>query len=78
MNYQLRLELQGAVNQWVESFMSNNGISPSMMDDALWKALLRVRELALQEYIAQAQAQAQQAQIEEEQNEQDNEDTVEQ
>lgn len=78
MNYQLRLELQGAVNQWVESFMSNNGISPSMMDDALSKALLRVRELALQEYIAQAQAQAQQAQIEEEQNEQDNEDTVEQ
>lgn len=78
MNYQLRLELQGAVNQWVESFMSNNGISPSMMDDALSKALLRVRELALQEYIAQAQAQAQRAQTEEEQNEQNNEDTVEQ
>ena len=78
MNYQLRLELQGAVNQWVESFMSNNGISTSMMDDALSKALLRVRELALQEYIAQAQAQAQQAQTEEEQNEQNNEDTVEQ
>ena len=78
MNYQLRLELQGAVNQWVESFMSNNEISPSMMDDALSKALLRVRELALQEYIAQAQAQAQRAQTEEEQNEQNNEDTVEQ
>ena len=78
MNYQLRLELQGAVNQWVESFMSNNRISPSMMDDALSKALLRVRELALQEYIAQAQAQAQRAQTEEEQNEQNNEDTVEQ
>ena len=52
---QTRLELQGTVQQWVNSIMSQYNISPSMMDDALSKVLLNVRELAIQEFIVAAQ-----------------------
>lgn len=54
--FQMRLELQGAVQQWVDTFMRENNVSPSMMDDALSKALLNIRELAIQEYLIAAQA----------------------
>ena len=54
--FQLRLELQGAVQQWVNTFMIENNVSPAMMDDALSKALLNIRELAIQEYLVAAQA----------------------
>ena len=52
---QTRLELQGMIQQWVNSVMNQYNISPSMMDDALSKALLSIRELALQEFIVAAQ-----------------------
>ena len=52
---QTRLELQGTVQQWVNSIMNQYNISPSMMDDALSKVLLNVRELAIQEFIVAAQ-----------------------
>ena len=52
---QTRLELQGAVQQWVDSFMAQHNISPAMMDDALSKALLNIKELVIQEYLIAAQ-----------------------
>ena len=52
---QTRLELQGTVQQWVNSIMSQYNISPSMMDDALSKVLLNIRELAIQEFLVAAQ-----------------------
>ena len=52
---QTRLELQGAVQQWIDSFMAQHNISPAMMDDALSKALLNIKELVIQEYLIAAQ-----------------------
>lgn len=52
---QTRLELQGAVQQWIDSFMQEYNVSPAMMDDALSKALLNIKELVIQEYLIAAQ-----------------------
>ena len=52
---QTRLELQAAVQQWIDSFMAQHNISPAMMDDALSKALLNIKELVVQEYLIAAQ-----------------------
>lgn len=53
---QTRLEVQGAVQQWINSFMNDYNISPAMMDDALSKALLQIKELVLQEFLTAAQS----------------------
>ena len=53
---QTRLELQSMVQQWVNSTMQQYDISPSMMDDALSKALLSIKELAIQEFLIAAQS----------------------
>jgi len=73
---QTRLELQGAVQQWVDSFMAQHNISPAMMDDALSKALLNIKELVIQEYLIAAQMASsnQQEDVEEVPDEQDNTD----
>lgn len=55
MDLQTRLELQGAIQQWVASFMEQNNVSPSMMEDALTKTLLHVKELAIQEFLMDIQ-----------------------
>lgn len=70
---QTRLELQGTVQQWVNSIMSQYNISPSMMDDALSKVLLNIRELAIQEFLIAAQMASsnQQEDVKEEPNEQE-------
>ena len=52
---QTRLELQSMVQQWVNATMQQYDISPSMMDDALSKALLSIRELTIQEFLIAAQ-----------------------
>jgi len=71
---QTRLELQGVVQQWVDSFMAQHNISPAMMDDALSKALLNIKELVIQEYLIAAQMASsnQQEDVEEVPDEQDN------
>jgi len=73
---QTRLELQGVVQQWVDSFMAQHNISPAMMDDALSKALLNIKELVIQEYLIAAQMASsnQQEDVEEVPDEQDNTD----
>ena len=53
---QTRLELQSMVQQWVNSTMQQYDISPSMMDDALSKALLSIKELTIQEFLIAAQS----------------------
>ena len=52
---QTRLELQGMVQQWINATMQQYNISPSMMDDALSKALLSVKEQVIQEFLIAAQ-----------------------
>lgn len=53
---QTRLELQSMVQQWINSIMQQYNISPSMMDDALSKALLSIKELTIQEFLIAAQS----------------------
>lgn len=69
---QTRLELQSMVQQWVNSTMQQYDISPSMMDDALSKALLPIKEQVIQEFLiaAQTASSIQQQDVEEESYEQ--------
>lgn len=53
-----RLELQGSIQQYVESFMRNNSISAAMMEDALSKVLLYVKDKAVTEFLIAAQQEA--------------------
>lgn len=48
---QQRLETQTAVSSWVNWFMSQNHISASVMEDALNKALLPLKDQVVQEFI---------------------------
>ena len=57
MNLQTRLELQGAVQQWIDSFMQQYNITPSMMEDALTKALCNLKDKVILEFLTAAQAQ---------------------
>lgn len=41
---QTRLEVQGAVQQWTASFMAQYGIPADMMEDALNKVLVTLKE----------------------------------
>ena len=73
---QTRLELQSMVQQWVNATMQQYDISPSMMDDALSKALLSIKEQVIQEFLIAAQTASfnQQEDVEEVLNEQNNTD----
>ena len=77
---QTRLELQSMVQQWINATMQQYNISPSMMDDALSKALLSVKEQVIQEFLIAAQTVSsnQQEDVEGVPDEQDNTDISEQ
>ena len=53
MNYQLRLELQVSLGQWIKDVMSNYNISATMMEDALNKALLDIKDKVHEELLIQ-------------------------
>jgi hypothetical protein len=53
---QTRLEVQGATQQWVDSFMLQYGISPSMMEDALTKVLCNLKDKVVIELLSAAAA----------------------
>ena len=76
---QTRLELQSMVQQWINATMQQYDISPSMMDDALSKALLSIKEQVIQEFLIAAQSASsnQQKDVEEVLNEQNYENTTE-
>lgn len=75
---QTRLELQAAIQQTINGFMQEYNVSPTMMDDALSKVLLNIRELALQEYLITAQmaSSSQKEDVKEVPDEQNNQDTI--
>jgi hypothetical protein len=73
-NLQTRLELQGAVQQWTASFMQNNGISAAMMEDALNKVLLKLKDRVLEEFLIEQQQAYEQAMNSVSQEENINED----
>ena len=52
---QTRWEIQAVLQQQLESFMIENNVSPAMMDDALSKVLLNIKEKVIQEFLIAAQ-----------------------
>lgn len=57
MNLQTRLELQAAVQQLIDDFMNKNRVSPSMMEDALNKVMINIKDLVITEFLIQQQQQ---------------------
>jgi hypothetical protein len=53
MNYQLRLELQVSLGQWITDVMASYNIPATMMEDALNKALLDIKDKVHQELLMQ-------------------------
>lgn len=64
-NLQMRLEVQGAIQQWVASFMQEYHIPAWMMEDALNKVLLVLKDQTVTDLLTAA-AQDQLAQQESE------------
>lgn len=62
-NLQRRMQVQSAVNEWIDAFMHDNNISASMMEDALSKSLLSIKDQAMKEFLIYIQAQAQVDQV---------------
>lgn len=55
-NYlELRFELQSSLQQWVDSIMQRYNISAAMMEDAMSKILLSLKDKAWQEYLLEQQ-----------------------
>lgn len=48
---QLRLEVEAAAQQWVAAIMQQNNISASIMEEALTRVLLQLKDLMLQEVL---------------------------
>lgn len=64
-----RLEIQGATQQWVASFMSQYGISAAAMTDALNAILVQLHSQVIEEYlVSEAQAAQQKKELEEMEN----------
>lgn len=60
-NLQTRLELQGSLQQWVNSTMSQYNISAAEMEDALSRVLLTLKDQVLQDYLVEQQRAYQEA-----------------
>ena len=58
-NLEKRMQVQAAVNEWVNNFMRDNNLSASIMEDALSKTLLSIKDQAMREFLIYVQAQAQ-------------------
>lgn len=54
-NLQSRFELQGALQQWIDSTMKNYGYSAAEMEDAITHALLKLKNQVLQDYLIEQQ-----------------------
>jgi hypothetical protein len=52
---QLRFELQGSLQQWVNSTMQQYNISAAMMEDAMSKVLLSLKDKVWQDYLLEQQ-----------------------
>ena len=53
-NEQKRLEVYNAIDQYLGSFMIQNQVSASMMEDALNKCMLNLKDRVVQEFIEAA------------------------
>ena len=53
---ELRIRVQGMVKQWVNNFMLSNGVSATIMEDALNKVTSELKDAVIQEFIASVTA----------------------
>ena len=60
-NEQKRIEVYNALNQLLGGFMVQNQVSASMMEDALNKCLVSIKDQVLQEFINAAVQESEQA-----------------
>lgn len=51
----IKLQVEGATQQWVDSFMLNNNIPASIMEAALTKVLLSVKDKVIVDYLMEMQ-----------------------
>lgn len=58
---QLRLELQVSLQQWIDSTMQQYNISSAMMEDAVTKVLVQLKDKVFQEYLIEQAKMYQQA-----------------
>lgn len=58
---QLRLELQASLQQWIDSTMQQYDISSAMMEDAVTKVLVQLKDKVFQEYLIEQAKMYQQA-----------------
>lgn len=58
---QLRLELQASLQQWIDSTMQQYNISSAMMEDAVTKVLVQLKDKVFQEYLVEQAKRYQQA-----------------
>lgn len=56
---QKRMEVQASVIEWIDFFMKQNNVSASMMEDALSKALISIKDKAIKEFLIYVQTQTQ-------------------
>ena len=61
MNLQTRLELQGSLQQWIDSTMAQFNISAAQMEDAMSKVMLNLKDKVLQDYLLEQQKAYQEA-----------------
>lgn len=59
-NLEKRMQVQAAVNEWVNNFMRDNNLSASIMEDALSKTLLSIKDQAMREFLIYIQTQTEQ------------------
>ena len=55
MNLQLRLELQGSLQQWIDSTMQQYNISAAEMEDAMSRVLLKLKDQVIRDYLIEQQ-----------------------
>lgn len=58
---QLRLELQISLQQWIDSTMKQFNISSAMMEDAMTKVLIQLKDKVFQDYLMEQQKAYQEA-----------------
>lgn len=56
-NYEMRFQVQATLQQLVESFMQQNNLSAAVVEDALNKVTLYVKDLAVKELLVSLQQQ---------------------
>lgn len=68
-DFEFRMRIQGAVQEFVENFMSQNNLSAAVMEDAMNKSMVWLKDQVLKETVlSMTQAKPQEPESEKEEN----------